>query len=716
MKLETFFAKFELFADAPNAVAKMRGLVLHLAFSGKLLPASEPWPLEPLKSLATKIGSGATPAGGRESYFGEGIPFIRSMNIHFAGFESKGLVFLNDEQATQLASVTVKPADVLLNITGASIGRVTTAPPEMAGARVNQHVAIIRPTKELDAPFLAKYLASPAIQRMIDDVQVGATREALTKGMIEKFQIPLPPLAEQKRIVAKVDELMALCDRLEAQQQERETRHAALARASLARFADAPTPANLELLFHKSYSIPPADLRKSILTLAVQGKLVPQDPSDEPADSSLPRLARVAVEVQDDLFPRHWLRVPLGDFGEWRGGGTPSKSQPDFWKGDMPWVSPKDMKTLRISDARDHISQGAIEGSSVRLIPAGSILMVVRGMILARAFPVALTEREVTINQDMKALIPSESGAAEFLLLALRAFEPDVLAAIERSSHGTCKLKTEVLEAFQIPVPPLAEQCRIVAKVDELMALVDHLEKQQAAANARSGALLEAIIRDLLNPTAKIIPFPISERDSLPDRAAIGCYAIQRLSDQRTFGRTAQVKVLYMAEAHLGLALGGRYMRDAAGPLDKWIYTFEEEAAREQWFSVVEGATKEGHKKIEYRKGPNLSTKAQEASSRLSAAQRSELDCMLALLAQKPTVEVEIIATLFAAWNDFLIDGRQPDDDEIVREVRENWHPSKQRFSQAELRSWLAWLRQHELVPQGKGPHTQGRQRQLQLH
>ena len=102
---------------------------------------------------------------------------------------------------------------------------------------------------------------------------------------LARLPIPLPPLAEQKRIVAKVDELMALCDRLEAQQQERETRHAALARASLARFADAPTPANLKFLFHTSYAIPPADLRKSILTLAVQGKLVPQDPNDEPAAS-----------------------------------------------------------------------------------------------------------------------------------------------------------------------------------------------------------------------------------------------------------------------------------------------------------------------------------------------------------------------------------------------------------------------------------------------
>jgi hypothetical protein len=158
------------------------------------------------------------------------------------------------------------------------------------------------------------------------------------------------------------------------------------------------------------------------------------------------------------------------------------------------------------------------------------------------------------------------------------------------------------------------------------------------------------------------------------------------------------------------------YSRDAAGPLDQWIYKFEEEAALQRWFTVVEGATKDGHMKIDYRKGPSLSVKAQEAANRLSAAQRREFDRLLGLLAQGPTVEVEVIATLFAAWNDFLIDGRTPNEDEIVQEVRENWHPSKQRFTHGELKAWLAWLRQHVLVPQGKGPHTVGQQGKLQLH
>ena len=276
MTLETFFAKFDRFADAPDAVAKIRELVLDLAVAGRLLPREDEWETRPLKSLATKIGSGATPSGGRESYVSKGVPLIRSMNVHFHGFERTGLVFLSNEQADELSNVVVQADDVLLNITGASIGRVTIAPTEMAGARVNQHVTIIRATPKLFPRFLSAFLASPSVQRMIDDVQVGATRQALTKAMIEQFDIPVPPLAEQKRIVAKVDELMALCDRLAAQQQEREARHVVLSRAALARFADAPTPANLQLLFHQSCVISPADLRKTILALAVQGKLVAQ--------------------------------------------------------------------------------------------------------------------------------------------------------------------------------------------------------------------------------------------------------------------------------------------------------------------------------------------------------------------------------------------------------------------------------------------------------
>lgn len=200
--------------------ADLRKSILTLAVHGLLLPhdaESANWETKKLKELTTKIGSGSTPSGGKESYQENGVPLIRSMNVHFGGFVRQGLAFLNDEQAEKLKNVTVKADDVLLNITGASIGRVTTAPKEMEGARVNQHVCILRPTTEIIPPFLELFLASPVVQNLINNVQVGATREALTKSMIEQFDIPVPSLAEQRRIVAKVEQLMALVDELEQQ-------------------------------------------------------------------------------------------------------------------------------------------------------------------------------------------------------------------------------------------------------------------------------------------------------------------------------------------------------------------------------------------------------------------------------------------------------------------------------------------------------------------
>lgn len=134
------------------------------------------------------------------------------MNVHFTGFKFDGLAHLDKDQANKLDHVTVQAGDVLLNITGASIGRVTTAPDSLAGARVNQHVCIIRPREGLLAPFLAKFLASPDEQARVMNVQVGATRQALTKAMVENWEIPLPPLRVQRRIVAEIEKQFTRLD------------------------------------------------------------------------------------------------------------------------------------------------------------------------------------------------------------------------------------------------------------------------------------------------------------------------------------------------------------------------------------------------------------------------------------------------------------------------------------------------------------------------
>jgi len=195
---------------------RYRAAVLKAACEGQLVLAGKQWQRRKLGEITSKIGSGSTPRGGAEIYRKTGVPFIRSKNVHSTGFRFDGLAYIDEVVAKKLDHVIVTAKDVLLNITGASIGRVTTAPASLNGARVNQHVCIIRPKQELLPSFLAIFLASPDEQARVMNVQVGATRQALTKAMIVNWEIPLPPLGEQSRIVAEVERRLSVVEELEA--------------------------------------------------------------------------------------------------------------------------------------------------------------------------------------------------------------------------------------------------------------------------------------------------------------------------------------------------------------------------------------------------------------------------------------------------------------------------------------------------------------------
>jgi len=175
------------------------------------------------------------------------------------------------------------------------------------------------------------------------------------------------------------------------------------------------------------------------------------------------------------------------------------------------------MKVDYLAKATLSISESAISGSAVSLIAPGSLAFVVRGMILAHSFPVALTQVPLTINQDMKALEPKVPDSAEYLLRALKGLAPEIIAKVKRSSHGTCRLESSDYLELLIPLPPLEEQHRIVAKVDELMALCDQLEVARAKRKVTRDRLTTATLARLnaLDPTT----FPSDARfalDALP--------------------------------------------------------------------------------------------------------------------------------------------------------------------------------------------------------
>jgi type I restriction enzyme S subunit len=169
------------------------------------------WPNVRLGEVSAKIGSGATPRGGKESYIDSGISLIRSQNVYNEGFSREGLAFIDDAQAKQLGNVVVERNDVLINITGESVCRVCQVPDDVIPARVNQHVVIIRPKpKQLDAGFLRYHLLSPPVQAHLHALSsAGATRRALTKGMIEGLEVPVPPLSEQRAIAEILGSLEA---------------------------------------------------------------------------------------------------------------------------------------------------------------------------------------------------------------------------------------------------------------------------------------------------------------------------------------------------------------------------------------------------------------------------------------------------------------------------------------------------------------------------
>ena len=553
MKLETFFEKFNQFADAPDAVVKLRELVLESAIRGRLVPpnASDEPASELLKRMAiiqaaqvwkqaslppvdddaylqvpagwawTRLGNtGRIFNGNSVSESGKaelakveaGLPFIATKDVGYgrdALAYDNGLKVLPGDTRFKIAHANA----VLICAEGGSAGRkigLTDRDICFGNKLFANEVCVGIHHRYIFYVYQAPTFFKEFATRMTGIIG-GIARSAFLS-----LPIPIPPLAEQKRIVANVDELMALCDQLEAQQQERETRHAALSRASLARFADAPTPANLLFLFHPSYSIPPADLRKSILTLAVQGKLVPQDPNDESVDGLLVRslaerrkLKRTDVIEVPALCSEDALGYDIPDSWRWQ------RLDDLLIFGPTNGFSPKavDYETPVRSLTLSATTSGRFKGEHSKFIttdvPADSDLWLRDGDILVQrgntieyvgVAAVYRGEPNQFVYPDlmMKLRLSSAFDVGFFHLAMSQEAARDFLRARASGTSGTMpKINQTTLRSMPLPVPPLAEQRRIVAKVEQLMALADELETQFAASCATAANLLSALVAEL---------------------------------------------------------------------------------------------------------------------------------------------------------------------------------------------------------------------------
>jgi type I restriction enzyme S subunit len=553
MKPAQLIAYFDRISDAPDAIPRLRQFILELAVRGKLVdrgPKDEPvsgllkriqgekdrrtkeglmkkqaplpevrpdetWFNIPASWCWVRLGTitqvlmGQSPPGDTYNKTGEGIPLINGPVEFTEGPFAKTVI----NQYTTAPTNLCEEGDLLLCVRGSTTGRTN-----IAGFRacIGRGVAAIR-------PFFADQYVRLFIWRMRASIIAmgrGIAFPSVSRRQIEELPVPLPPLAEQHRIVAKVDELMELCDRVEAAQEERESQRDRLTAASLHRLNNGTNTdafrehARFYLNHFPKLAVRPEQikqLRQTILTLAVRGQLLRQDPNDERASELLKRIQVEKTRLMNQgkirkqtpqpeiepasipfSLPKSWIWARLGDVIHLVSG---QHLQPGEYSGQkeggLPYITgPADFGPNGLV-----ITRQAVEKAIAK---KDQILLTVKGAGVGKTAICDLPE--VAISRQLMA-ITAIGWNQRFLLLTTHRL---AAALIESARSLIPGISRGDVDQFIFPLPPLAEQHRIVAKVDELMALCDELETQLTTTQTESHRLLETVLHHALNDNLQI--------------------------------------------------------------------------------------------------------------------------------------------------------------------------------------------------------------------
>jgi type I restriction enzyme S subunit len=311
--------------------------------------------------------------------------------------------------------------------------------------------------------YIYYFLSSPLFRSDFDGIST-TTINQITQSNLRERLIPLPPLAEQQRIISKLAQILPQLERLQADENK----------------------------LHAMQTAFPSRMKASLLQAAIEGKLTTQDPKADGTASDLLKqiqtekqrlidakeikrerpLPAIVDEEKPFDIPDNWEWVRLSQIGEIISGGTPKTTNLKYWQnGDIPWITPADMKNVSkyISKGARNITKAGLTSSSARLMPKGSVLFSSRAPIGY----VAIAENEISTNQGFKSIVPFNFNLSEYLYFALMALAND----IAKLGTGTTfkEVSGATVSNILIPLPPLAEQERIVAKLDALLPKVQAL-------------------------------------------------------------------------------------------------------------------------------------------------------------------------------------------------------------------------------------------------
>lgn len=572
MNPQTFFKHFERLTDAPNAVARLRQLILQLAVQGKLVEQDERD--EPAARLLERIGTERKrlvrekkiketkplpPVSNDEkpfeipdswqwvrlddvcSYIQRGkspkyvdrsdFPVIAQKCIQWDGLKIERAKFIcPDSLAGYDDERFLRTDDLLINSTGTgTLGRAIVYKHESHNfdkVVADSHVTVIRPML-INSTFLFLWLTSPTVQGEIEAKSSGSTNQIeLSTATVKSHLFPLPPLEEQKRTVAKVDELMRLCDELERVQAERRETRQRLNRAVLDRLLAARDATEFQVRWQTITDNLPTltaapdqigKLRQTVLQLAVQGKLTRQDPRDEAASVLLQRIRaereRLVKEKKlkraDPLppvtpsetpfaLPSGWTWARISETCEIGTGSTPLTSNPAYYAdGDVPWVTSAATSQVFIDDADTYITQAAVRDYRLRVYPPETLIVALYGQGKTRG-QISQLKVAAAINQACAAI--SFTDTYREMAGYVRLFFEKSYVELRSLAAGGAQPNLNLIKIKEtlMPLPPLEEQKRIVATVNRLMALCDELEAGLRRAEEDSRRLLDVAVRSLL--------------------------------------------------------------------------------------------------------------------------------------------------------------------------------------------------------------------------
>lgn len=551
-----------------TGIKKLRELILELAVCGKLVPNSKSEyvhkailkemenekaafhlakgvKLQKFKPIVEEFHLPSFPSNWQEVYFEQVITYItdfqangsfatlkqnvrhyeesnyallvRLTDLRHGLSDSSAFKYTDKTSYEFLSKSSIEGGELVVANVGAGVGTTLEIPQINMPATLAPNMFMVVLSKLIFKKYFLLFSQSPIYQKYIQQVNTGTGQPKINKTEYKNCKLPLPPLEEQHRIVAKVDELMALCDQLEQRSESQLAAHQTLVETMLATLTDsgdadelaqnwARLSTHFDTLFTTEASI--NALKQTILQLAVMGKLVPQDPSDEPAAKLLTRITKEknqlikegkikklpTVEPIGDagVLPITWQQIVVQDFADIRLGSTPSRAEPSFWCGDIPWVSSGEVAGNVIEDTNEKITKLGFERSSTSLVPKRSLLMAIIGQGKTRG-QTALLGIDACTNQNVASFVFNEELVVpEFVWVwaqsKYEAHRGDGRGGAQPALNG------KIVRSFRFPLPPFKEQHRIVAKVDRLIALCDQLKACLSYAQTIQVHLAETIV------------------------------------------------------------------------------------------------------------------------------------------------------------------------------------------------------------------------------